>query len=382
MFKCLDAHMIKRSPKNLMNILLAGGGSGGPVSPLIAVAEEIKIKHPQARFLLVGTQNGPEGLMAKNAGIDFVSINAPKLRRYFSFQNFLIPFSFVKSFFDSKKIINSFKPDCVFGTGSFVQVPLVLAAKLNKIPVVLHQQDIFPSLANKLCQFFAKKITVTFKYNLTSFYSGLGFLYSKKAKDKIVLTGNPFRPELRHGTKESGIKVFGLKNDLPTLLVLGGGTGAKFLNKLIWDTLPSLAKTVQIVHATGKGKMDKTQEHENYHQLEFISNMADAYAASDMVLCRAGLSTITELSNLKKISIIIPIPKTHQEFNAYYLKKRHAAIVLDQNDINLNGFVNLFRKLIFAQEVQENIKQNISVIMEHDAARKISEIVISEAIKK
>lgn len=364
-----------------MNILLVGGGSGGPVTPLIAVKENIQKKHPQAKFLLVGTRIGPESLMAKNAGLAFEYINAPKLRRYFSWQNFIIPFQLINSFFESVRIINEFKPDCVFGTGSFVQVPLVFAAWAKKVPVVLHQQDVYPSLANKLCQFCAKKITVTFELSLASFYSGLGIFYKKKAKDKIVLTGNPFREELRHGQKDRGIKEFGLHTETPTLLVLGGGTGAQFINQLIWDTLPALSKTVQIIHATGKNKFNTERHHENYHQYEFITNMADAYAAADIVLCRAGMSTITELSNLKKLSIIIPMPKTHQEYNAYYLKKLQAAITLDQADITVSGFVNFVRKLVFTYQLQEILKNNIGLIMDHEATHKIADIIVSNSLK-
>jgi UDP-N-acetylglucosamine--N-acetylmuramyl-(pentapeptide) pyrophosphoryl-undecaprenol N-acetylglucosamine transferase len=365
-----------------MNILLVGGGSGGPVSPLIAIKNEIIKQHPNANFLLVGTKTGPESLMAKSAEIQFLSIKAPKLRRYFSWRNFTIPFEFTSSFFESLKIIKNFKPDCIFGTGSFVQVPIVCAGFLKKIPIVLHQQDVFPSLANKLCQFFVNKITVTFEINLTSFYSSVGIFYKKKAKDKIVLTGNPFREKLKNGSREEGIKKFNLKQEFPTLLVLGGGTGAKFLNELVWHTLPSLCKTVQVIHATGKGKINSEFSHENYHQFEFISDMADAYAAADIVLCRAGLSTITELSNLKKLSIIVPMPKTHQEFNAFYLHKFQAAIVLNQADITLTGFVNFIRKLVFTYELQQVLKNNISLIMKHDANTEISKIIISQALKK
>ncbi len=152
-----------------MRLLFVGGGSGGPVAPLLAVANHIKQNHTTAEFLFVGTEHGPEQQMVKESGFKFVFISTAKLRRYFSWHNLIMPFKFVFAFFDAQKVLKEFKPDCVFGTGSFVQVPVVWAAWLRKIPVVLHQQDIMPSLANKLCQFNAKKITVTFELNLTSF---------------------------------------------------------------------------------------------------------------------------------------------------------------------------------------------------------------------
>ena len=363
-----------------MKILLVGGGSGGPVAPMLAIAEHIKSRHPKAQFLLVGTHGGPEKHMAQKAGIAFSSITTGKLRRYFSWRNFITPILVVVGFFQSQKILNSFKPDCIFGTGSFVQVPLVWAAWFKRIPVVLHQQDVSPSLANKLCQWAAKKITVTFKYSLTSFYTGLGIFYKKKQSDKIVFTGNAFREELKHGLREAGQKQFNLQKDLPTLLVLGGGTGAEYLNTLILKCLPELSKSVQIIHSTGAGKFNNVQN-ENYHAYEFIDNMANAYAAADIVLARAGLSTITELSNLKKLSIIVPMPGTHQDLNAYLLIHNNAAIVLSQKKITLAGFVNLVRRLLFAQEAQDVLTQNIGELMPHDSNDKISSIILKLAEK-
>lgn len=364
-----------------MKILLAGGGSGGPVIPLLAVWQKIKKVHPKAQCLLIGTQNGPERVIAQNVGVDFKHISAPKFRRYFSWKNFGIPFLFIKGFAQSIKILNEYQPDCVFGAGSFVQVPLMWAAYFKKIPVVIHQQDVWPSLANKLCQFVASRITVTVELSQRSFYSTVGFLYQKKQNEKVVLTGNPFREELKLGSKEKAIKEFNLKSDFPTLLVLGGGTGAEFLNKLIWDSLNSLGKSVQIIHATGKGKFSSKFVHENYHPYEFINNMADAYAAADFVLCRAGMSTITELCALGKLSIIVPMPHSHQEFNAAYLSRMEASVVVSQNKISLSGFVNFIRKLIFSLEVQETIKRNIKKVMPEDAAEKISDIIIRLAQK-
>ena len=358
-----------------MKILLVGGGSGGPVAPLLAVATEMKNKNPKAQFLLVGTKNGPEEQMAERAGIKFTSISSGKLRRYFSIKNFLSPFFIGTGFFQSLKILKEFKPDLVFGAGSYVQVPLVWAAKIKNIPVVLHQQDVSVSLANKLCQFAATRITVTFESSLKSFSSSFGIFYKKHKHEKVVLTGNPFRGELKNGTKENAIKEFNLKADFPTVLILGGGTGANFLNKLTAESLDQLTKSVQIIHSTGKGKQT-SQPQENYHPYEFINNMADAYAAADIVVARAGLSTLTELSNLRKLSIIIPMPNSHQEINALMLMRYQAAVVLDQEALNPKNFTNLIRKFLFASQTQKLLKENIGRIMPHSAAEKISEIIL------
>ncbi len=363
-----------------MKILLVGGGTAGPVTPLLAVAEEIKITHPIAKFLLVGTRKGPEAEMAEKAGIEFVSIPAGKLRRYFSIKNFGTPFFTIAGFFKAFNIIRKFKPDCIFGAGSFVQVPVVWAAWFLRIPVVLHQQDLQPSLANTICQIAAKKITVTFEDSVTDFLSGSGLLYKHNKEDKVIFTGNPFRKNLLNFTREQGLKEFNLVPDMPVLLVLGGGTGAAFLNELIENSLPALTKSVQIIHSTGHNK-SKLQATKNYHSFEFISSMGAAYAAADIVLCRAGLSTITELSNLEKLSIIVPMPKSHQELNAFLLAKLDAAIVVNQERLNSSILTGLVRKLLFEHNLQQELKKNISKVMPKNSVTKIAEIIVGQAIK-
>ncbi len=365
-----------------MRIMLVGGGSGGPVSPLLAVAEKIRLRHPKAEFMLVGGKSGPEEKMAAEACVDFRAISSGKWRRYFSWKNFLAPFLALAGFVRSVRLLRAFRPDCVFGAGSFVQVPVVWAAYLLKIPVLIHQQDLVPGLANKLSQFAAKKITVTFKATLSGFPSSLGLIY-KKNNNKVVLTGNPFREQLENGTLKEAQKAFGLKIDFPTLLVLGGGTGAEFFNRLIEESLPELLKTVQVIHSTGRGKAAAKRQ-ELYYPFEFLSaeQLANAYAAADIVLARAGLSTITELANLGKMAVIIPMPDSHQDFNAGYLYNRHAAIVFQQKRVKAKNFVMLVRKLIFAQELKQELQHNIRQIMPKGAADKIADEIIKLALKQ
>jgi UDP-N-acetylglucosamine--N-acetylmuramyl-(pentapeptide) pyrophosphoryl-undecaprenol N-acetylglucosamine transferase len=247
----------------------------------------------------------------------------------------------------------------------------------------LHQQDVLPGLANKLCQLFAKKITVTFEESLKYFPSSLGIFYKKFRADKIVLTGNPCFVNSREMSNEDVLKEFKLDRKLPTLLVLGGGTGAEFLNSIVQNSLPQLTKTVQIIHSMGKGKQVLPSEvYENYHPYEFISNMSAAYTAADIVLARAGLSTITELSYLKKLSIIVPMPNSHQEINAMLLYSLKAAIVIPQSALNPEGLTRLVRRLLFEPKLQENLKENIGKIMPRGASKKIAEIVVLLAEKK
>ncbi|MBI3231595.1 MAG: UDP-N-acetylglucosamine--N-acetylmuramyl-(pentapeptide) pyrophosphoryl-undecaprenol N-acetylglucosamine transferase [Candidatus Doudnabacteria bacterium] len=364
-----------------MRILLAGGGSGGPVAPLIAVSEQIKKLQPKTHFLLIGSHNGPEENMVRAAGLEFQAITTGKWRRYFSLQNLLAPFLVFYGFFQACSILKSFRPECVFGTGSFVQVPIIWAAWLFRIPCVVHQQDVYPSLANKLCEFFVSRITVSFEKSLTDFSSGLGLFYKKKQPEKVVLIGNPFREELRSKTRAQALGYFNLRPDMPVLLVLGGGTGSEFINKLILQALPELSRVVQIIHSQGNRGLN-SPDCKNYFVYNFIDRMDYAYAAADIVLCRAGMSTLTELSNLGKLSIIIPLPDTHQEYNAFLMRQLKSALVFRQSEIYPQTLVRLIRKLLFDANAQKLLTANISKIMPKNSAEKISRILLSEAKKE
>ncbi len=362
-----------------MKILLTGGGSGGSVSPLLAVRDELSALDSNLKFVFVGGLRGPEKILAEGEHIKFYAIAAGKWRRYFSFYNLLTPFLVLRGFWQARKILKVEKPSIVFGTGSFVQVPVVLAARSLNIPVVLHQQDVWPSMANKLCQFFAEKITVTFEKSLTDFSNGSGVFY-KVSESKVVLTGNPFRTKMLSATKAEAEKFFGLNKDLPTILVLGGGTGAENLNKAVIKALPELQKFVQVIHITGKGK-SSAERSLNYFPFEFTLRMAEAYAAADIVVSRAGLSTLTELGNLKKVSVLVPMPNSHQEFNALLLAKMDAALLLPENPFFAEMLVKLIRKLLFDYETQKRLSLHIGKIMPKDASEKVAKLILKVAEK-
>ncbi|MCL5774690.1 MAG: undecaprenyldiphospho-muramoylpentapeptide beta-N-acetylglucosaminyltransferase [Patescibacteria group bacterium] len=366
-----------------MKIVLAGGGTGGPVAPLLAVAGGIKSQHPNAGMFFIGTKRGPEKRMAQNAGLEFASIPAGKLRRYFSWRNFGTPFLFFAGFIKSLYLLKKYKADCIFGTGGYVQVPVVWAGWVLGIPSLIHQQDVVPSLANTLCQFPAKKITVTFESTAKHFLSGLGLFLKKASHEKILVTGNPVRQELLSATKEEAVRFFNLSADLPVLYVVGGGTGSLFLNQLVKDAQPKLKKVVQVIHSAGvagRGRLGLKNQ-TNYQVYDFIDKAGLAYAAADIVLSRAGLSTISELSLLRKTSIVVPLPNTHQEYNAYFLDKTQAALVLPQEYLSADALVYVVRKLLFKYEMQKTMQNNIFKIMPHDATARISKLV-SELAEK
>lgn len=362
-----------------MKILLTGGGTAGSVTPLIAVAHEIKTLHPKTKFLLVGTKHGPERILAQKYKLDFMPIPVGKWRRYLSWQNLLSPFLTFAGFIQSFKLLREFKPDCIVGAGSFVQVPVIWAGKILNIPALIHQQDVLPGLANRLCQIPAKLITVSFEQSLKQFSQGSG-LFHKNQPSKVIFTGNPFLENLKNTKRETGLKYFGLKTDMPTLLVLGGGTGSAFLNQLVIKTLDRLTKTFQIIHSTGENKsILPPQRLRGYVQYPIITNMAAAYAAADIVLSRAGLGTITELSNLEKVSIIVPLPNSHQELNAALLFRQRAALVIPQKELKPEILVELLRHLLFAPKIQKELMHNINRLMPKDSALKLAQLVIDLA---
>ncbi|HTL39319.1 MAG TPA: UDP-N-acetylglucosamine--N-acetylmuramyl-(pentapeptide) pyrophosphoryl-undecaprenol N-acetylglucosamine transferase [Methylomirabilota bacterium] len=360
-----------------MKILLAGGGSGGPVSPLLAVAAEVKKVQPRTQFLFVGTKTGPERQMVTLAGFNFESIPGAKWRRYFSLKNILSPFVFCAGLIKSFFIIGRFRPNVVFSAGGYVAVPLSWIGKLFGAKIIIHQQDARVGLANKLIALTANNITTSFEYTTKMFYSGSG-LISGKLKNRAQWVGNPVRPELL-SSKIDPKKYFNLHSDLPVLLILGGATGSVQINKLIEEILRDLVNSYQVVHQTGKGKNLAKFQHSNYHPFELIEY--EAYAAilksALLVVARAGLSTITELSMLGKPSIIIPMPGTHQEDNATILTATNSAEVLSGKAVTGRNLLKVINQLKFDPESLGILSHNIKLIMPHDGAAKISKIILS-----
>lgn len=358
-----------------MRIMLVGGGTGGPVVPLLAVQQRIKKTHPQAQFLLVGANTGPERQFAEKYGLKFVSVNSGKWRRYFSPLNILAPFQTLLAFFKALRLIKRFKPNVVFAAGGYVSVPIMYAAWLLRRKIIIHQQDVFSSMSNKIIAPIADKITVSFENSMKDFSLDSGFGPFRKRDNRIVWTGNPVREELYVQKDLQQTKAeWNLNPDMPVLLLLGGATGALALNEIILQALPELVKFVQIIHSTGKSK-GINFSHENYHPYELITDMADAYAVSDLVVSRAGLSTITELSALAKVSIIIPIPDSHQEYNAFALGLLDAAICLNQKTLNAEHFIAVIRKVLYDGERQRELRENIYNVMPHDATEKLAKII-------
>lgn len=351
-----------------ITIILSGGGTGGSVTPLLAVAKQIFSLRPDVHFSFIGTKNGPEERLAAEAAKDlplvFSTMVSGKWRRYFSLKNLLDALLILMAFGQSFFIIANKRPQAIISAGSFVSVPLVWAAWICRIPVLIHQQDLRPGLANKLMAPFAKQVTVTFASSLQTYGS------------KAVLTGNPyFMPSLDR--REIVLARYHLDNHKPLVLIFGGGTGALALNQIVAEKLSELLAFTQIIHLSGRGKLIANQS-KGYVQQEFVSHqeLLSLIAASDLVVARPGLGTLTELAALKKASILVPMPHSHQEDNARAAQEAGAASVLSQEDLPTTLVVEVHR-LLNHLELKEKLERQMGVFIKPGAKEALANIIIS-----
>ncbi len=359
----------------MIKIILSGGGTGGSVGPLLAVAEEIKKQNPETLFLFIGTKKGkPEKEMAEVNHLPYKGIFSGKFRRYFSIKNIIDPIFIILGFIQSLFIILKFQPWAIFSAGGFVAVPVCYAAWFLNVPIFIHQQDLTQGLANKIISPLAKKITVSFEKSLNDY-----------PKEKTILTGNPFRAVILKGDNERAIKRFNLRADLPVLLVVGGGSGAKKINQMIIEIISELVKFCQIIHITGKDKGEELKpdlEDEilvlnRYHQIDFLTReLPDVFQIADLVITRAGLGILTEISVLGKPSIIIPIPDSHQEVNARYFQEKGAAVVFEERNFEPHIFLKEIKNLMSSKEKLSLLSKNILEISCPQAGEKIAEIIL------
>ncbi|MCQ2506191.1 MAG: undecaprenyldiphospho-muramoylpentapeptide beta-N-acetylglucosaminyltransferase [Lachnospiraceae bacterium] len=306
-------------------VLLTGGGTGGHVTPHLGIIP--KLKEAGYELSYIGSYNGIEKKIIDEVGLDYYGISTGKLRRYFDWKNFTDPFRVIKGYFQAKKLIKKLKPSVVFSKGGFVSVPVVYAAGRKKIPVIIHESDITPGLANKLSNKYASKVCVNFPETLHYFSS-----------EKAVCTGTPIREELFKGDAQKGRAFCGIENDKPVILVMGGSTGAQRVNEALWNLLPTLLQKYEVVHLCGKGKMNDEVKAQGYHPFEYISDeMADLLAMSDVIVSRAGANAIMELLALKKPNILIPYgaraSRGDQILNADSFQNRGYSYVLNQEDM-------------------------------------------------
>lgn len=310
----------------MKRIILTGGGTAGHVTPNIALIPKLKEEGYDIHY--IGSYSGIEKKLIEDMQIPYHGIATGKLRRYFDVQNFSDPFRVIKGCSEASNLMKSLNPDVVFSKGGFVSVPVVMAARKLKVPAILHESDMTPGLANRLCIPSATKICCNFPETM-----------KRLPKGKAVLTGTPIRQELFNGNSVDALQFTDLEANKPTILVIGGSTGSVTVNEVVRSCLDELLQTFQIIHLCGKGKMDIAYEHrKGYVQYEYIKKeLSSLLALSDIVISRAGANAICELQALAKPNLLIPlsakVSRGDQILNAQSFKKQGFSYVLQEKDL-------------------------------------------------
>lgn len=322
----------------MKRIILTGGGTAGHVTPNIALIPRLKEMGYDIQY--IGSYNGIEKDLIEPFHIPYHGISSGKLRRYFSVQNFTDPFRVLKGLGEARKLIRELKPDVIFSKGGFVSVPVVLAGKQAKVPVIIHESDMTPGLANKIALPSATKVCCNFPETLEHL-----------PKEKAHLTGSPIRQELLSGNKVAAMDLCDFSADKPVILVIGGSLGSVAVNSAVRAALPELLEHFQVVHLCGKGKLDESLTHtKGYKQFEYISSeLRDIFALSDLVISRAGANAICELLALRKPNLLIPLSanasRGDQILNARSFERQGFSLVLEEEEVTKESLLDAVNKL-------------------------------------
>ena len=373
----------------MKKIVLTGGGTAGHVTPNIALMPELKKRGYDISY--IGSYEGMEKGMIMETKTPYYGIATGKLRRYFDLKNFTDPFRIIKGYFEARSRLKKIHPDVVFSKGGFVAVPVVRAAHALKIPVIIHESDMTPGLANKLCIPVASKVCCNFPETLKYLPS-----------DKAVLSGSPIRSELFEGDRSRGLHFCGLTSDKPVILIMGGSLGAVAVNEAVRAVLPELLKDFQVihlcvavnnavrqilsqlledfqvVHLCGKGKVDTSLENTpGYVQYEFIKEeLRDLLAAADLIISRAGANAICEILALRKPNILIPLPaaasRGDQILNAESFQKQGFSYLLPEEEITNEKFLDTIHQVY---SDRENYQKQMASSQQNQAIPIIADLI-------
>ena len=357
--------------------ILSGGGTGGHIYPAIAIANELKIRFPDAEFLFVGAKDKMEMQKVPQAGYAIKGLWIAGLQRQINFKNAMFPFKLLDSLLKSKRIIKDFKPDVVIGTGGFASGPLLQVANSTGVPTVVQEQNSYPGITNKLLSKKAGIICVAYE-NLERFFP----------KEKIVLTGNPVRQDLIDidSKREEALTFFKLDSSKKTLLVLGGSLGSRRINQLIEKELEAIkSNNVQVIWQCGKLYFEEYKKYSdaNVQVVAFIEKMDFVYAAADIIISRAGASSVSELCIVGKPVIFIPSPNVaedHQTKNANAIVQKQGALLLKEASLDAE-FSSVFDTLLKDEVQQQQLGQNIKRLALPQATSKIVDEIV-KLIKK
>lgn len=340
-----------------INILISGGGTGGHIYPAIAIANEIKLRYPDANFLFIGAKDKMEMEKVPQAGYEIKGLWISGIQRKLTVDNLSFPFKLTNSLWNASKIIRKFKPDIAIGTGGFASGPTLIMAGRKGIPTLIQEQNSYPGITNKLLSKKAKKICVAYDH-LERFFPA----------EKIIKTGNPVRQDLLsiHSKVEDGKAFFKLDKKKKTILVLGGSLGARKINQLVENNLDFFKNEgVQVIWQCGKLYFN---EYKKYNELDFvqvhqfINRMDYAYASADIIISRAGASSVSELCIVGKPVVFIPSPNVaedHQTKNAKSIVDKHAALMIKESELDTFSVVleSLMKDIGKQQSLSENIKE-------------------------
>jgi len=361
-----------------VRVIITGGGTAGHVYPGLATADKVKQLIPGTDILFVGTSKGLEAKIVPKAGYSFTSINIKGLKRKVSLDVFKTIFSFIAGCYRAIKIIKKFQPDVVLGTGGYVSAPMVAMAILLKIPTIIHEQNSIPGLTNKLLGKRANIVAITFPCS------------EKFFKRDCIVTGNPIRKEILKAKREDALDFFSVESNRKTLLVFGGSQGSRCINESLVDAYNRFRNfdNLQIIHITGKIDFEKIskqlevqkrpQDKLLYNCYEYLNDIDKAYAVSDLVLCRAGATTIAEITAVGVPSILVPYPYStggHQEKNARVLEQEGAAKLILDEDMNGVAVFNSANEIIFNESILFKMRDNVSKLGKPNAALELAKLV-------
>ncbi len=351
-------------------VVLTGGGTAGHVMPNLAILPKLKAMGFSVEY--IGTQDGMEKEIIGATGIPYHVISAGKLRRYLSIKNLTDLARVMKGCCQAKSVLKKIKPDVVFSKGGFVSVPVVIAASRLKIPVVLHESDMTPGLANRLCIPRADKVCVAFEPTLKHVPAGKG-----------VYTGLPIRTALLHGDRQKGLEFCGFSGRKPVMLIMGGSMGAKAVNDALDAVMPELTERFDVAHIRGRGNMLDCCEGKGYVQFSFVdAELPDLYAAADVMISRAGATAVFEILALTMPALLVPLSKASsrgdQILNAAYFEEKGFSLVLQQEDLAPEAIIRAAEELYTKRETLRAAMKREAV---GDAAEHVAEI-IAEAAKR
>jgi len=372
-------------------ILFTGGGTAGHIFPIIAVVRELNRLGVEADYIYLGPKDDFASILLSQEGIKVRTISAGKIRRYLTFKSFFqnaadvvfkIPFGFVQSFL----YLLFVRPKIIFSKGGYGSLGPVLCGRFLLIPVVLHESDVAPGLANKFLSKFVKKVLVSFPLPQTEYF----------AAEKMVSVGNPIRRELLQGSKEKAAKLFELTGEKPVILIIGGSQGAQVINDLILNILAQMLESFELIHQTGEKNYKQVkaearvvineEKSRYYHPIAFLKEveLRDAYAAADLIISRAGSGSIFEIAALGKPSILIPLSNSaqdHQVKNAYAYGDRGAAIVMEEANLAPHFFLERLKSLFANPEELKKMSESAKKFAKPESAKVVAEYIL-EFLKK